>query len=76
MGRKKIETDSPQEFVSTPNEKDMVTQKLLNKGYDAYNENGIIMVRIPAGNQYSTVKQIVEETGYTSSWGVMIKKGV
>ena len=74
MARQKKEVDSVQEFVQVINEKDIVVQKLLQKGCDAYNENGIVMVRIPAGNQYSKTKQIIEDIGYTSSWGVIIKK--
>ncbi len=76
MARQKKETDSTQEFVQTPHEKDIVTQKLRQRGCDAYNENGVIMVRIPAGNQYSKIKQMIEELEYTSSWGVvLIKEG-
>lgn len=74
MARQKKEVDSAQEFVQAPHEKDIVTQKLRQQGCDAYNENGIIMVRIPAGNQYSKVKQMIEDIGYTSSWGVVLIK--
>ena len=74
MARQKKETDSTQEFVQTINEKDIVVQKLYQKGCDAYNENGVVMVRIPAGNQYSTIKQMIEELEYASSWGVVLTK--
>ena len=74
MARQKKETDSTQEFVQTINEKDIVVQKLCQKGCDAYNENGVVMVRISAGNQYSTIKQMIEELEYASSWGVVLTK--
>lgn len=51
------------------NKQDVVT-RLISVGYDAYLENGVVMVNMPITTKnLNTVGKILKSIGYKSSWG-------
>ena len=54
-------------------EKDAAVQALCQKGYQAYNDKGVVMIRLPS---YSTsiekaIRNYLQEIGYHCSFGII-----
>jgi len=52
------------------NKQDVVT-RLISVGYDAYLENGVVMVRMPiTTGGIKSMENLLKSIGYNASWGV------
>ncbi len=57
-------------------EKDEVTSFLRKKGYDAVNDRGVVMIKLPVYSKSAekAIRELFKEVGYSSSFGIVTSK--
>ena len=81
--RKETEQNSvaeklPNIIVSGPDEKQKFMERLTRAGYETLHENGVVMVMADGADYKKTVEGVhrfVKREGYSSSYGIAVKKG-
>lgn len=69
--KKKEEPNTTISNIEEINPKVLAIQELIQKGYDAYYDDGIVMCKWRDDNTFTEIRQILNGIGYNASFGVV-----